>query len=73
MFHSCIKIGKGQLNILAYADDIVLLGENELEIRQSFVEMEKAARNLGLQINQEKTKCLIVERKKSLKQNKIGH
>jgi len=27
-----IKIGKEQLNILAYADDIVLTGKNEIEI-----------------------------------------
>jgi hypothetical protein len=35
--------------------------------------MENIARKLGLQINQEKTKYMIVERKHSLKQNKIGH
>ena len=44
---------------------------NEIEIRQIFVEMESAARKLGLQINQEKTKYMIVERKNSLRQ-KIG-
>jgi hypothetical protein len=33
-------IGKEQLNILAYADDIVLIGKNEIEIRQLFVETE---------------------------------
>jgi hypothetical protein len=59
--------------ILAYADDIALIGKNEIEIRQLFVEMENIARKLGLQINQEKTKYMIVERKNSLKQNKIGH
>ena len=35
--------------------------------------MENIARKFGLQINQEKTKCMIVERKNSLKENKIGH
>jgi len=35
--------------------------------------MENIARKLGLQINQEKTKYMIVVRKYSLKQNKIGH
>jgi len=35
--------------------------------------MENTARKLGLQINQQKTKYMIVERKNSLKQNKIGH
>jgi len=41
-----IKIGNEQLNKLAYADDIVLIGENEIEIRQFFVEMENIDRKL---------------------------
>jgi hypothetical protein len=53
--------------------DIALIGKNEMEIRKLFVEMENSARKFGLQMNQEKTKCMIVERKNSLKQNKIGH
>jgi len=68
MVPSGIKIGK------AYADDIALIGKNENEIRKLFVEMENIARNSGLQINQEKTKkYVIVERKNSLKKNRIGH
>jgi hypothetical protein len=35
--------------------------------------MENIARKLGLQVNQEKTKCVIVERKNTLKPNQIGH
>jgi len=73
MVPSGIKIGKEQLNILAYADDIALIWKNEIEIRRLFVEMENIARKFGLQINQEKTKYMIVERKNSLKKNKIGH
>ena len=68
-----IKIGEEQLNVLAYADDIALIGKNEIEIRKLFVEMENIARKSGLQINQVKTKHMIVERKNSLKKNKIGH
>jgi hypothetical protein len=60
------------LNTLTYADDIALIGKNEIEIRKLFVEMEVIARKFRLQINQEKTKDLIVERKNSLKKNKIG-
>jgi hypothetical protein len=64
MIPSGINIGKKELNILAYADDIVLIANNEIEtIRQPFVEKENVARKLGLQINQEKTKHMIVERK----------
>ena len=35
--------------------------------------MENITRKFGLQINQEKTKYMIVERKNSLKKNKIGN
>jgi len=73
MVPSGIKIGKGQLNILAYADDIAFFGKNEIEIRKLFVEIKNIARNFGLQINQKKTKYMIVLRKNSLKKNKIGY
>ena len=74
MVPSGIKIGKEQMNILAYGDDIALIGKNEREIRKLFVEMENIASKFGLQINQEKTKYMTVERKKnSLKKNKTGH
>jgi len=63
MVPSGIKIGKYQMNILTYADDIVLIGKNETEITKLFVEMENTARMLGLQTNQEKTKYMIPERK----------
>jgi hypothetical protein len=46
MIPSGIKIGKEQLNILAYADDITLIGKNEIEIRKLFVEMENIAKRL---------------------------
>jgi len=67
MVPSGIKIGKEQLNVLSYADDIVLIGKNETEIRQLLVEIENIARKLGLHINQRKTKYMIVEWKNSLK------
>ena len=35
--------------------------------------MENFAKKFGLQLNQEKTKYMITERKSSLKNNKIGH
>jgi hypothetical protein len=70
---SGIKIGEEQSNVLAYADEIILIGNNETEIRYIFVEMKNAARKLGPQINQEKTKYMIDEMKNSLKQTKTGH
>ena len=47
MFPSGIKIGKEQLHVLAYADDIALIGKNEIETRKLFVEMENIARMFG--------------------------
>jgi hypothetical protein len=35
--------------------------------------MENIARNFGIQINLEKTKYMLVERKNNFKKNKIGH
>jgi len=58
---------------IAYADYIALIGKNEIEIRKLFVEMENISRRFRLQIKQEKTKYMIVERKNCLKENKIGH
>ena len=71
MVPSGIKIGKEQLNVFAYVDDIALIGKNEIQIRKLFVAMENIARKFGLHTNQEKTKYMIVERKNSLKKNKI--
>ena len=34
MVPSGIKIGKEQLNVLAYADDIALIGKNKIQIRK---------------------------------------
>jgi hypothetical protein len=68
-----IKVGKEQLNVLAYPDDIVLIGKNEIAIKQLFVEIENIARKLGLHINQGKTKYMIVEKKNNSKQNGIGN
>jgi len=73
MVPSGTRICKEQLNVLAYADDFALIGKNEIEIRKLFVELENIARNFRLQINQEKIKHMIVERKNSLKKNKIGY
>jgi hypothetical protein len=44
----------------------------QIEMRQLFIEIEILARKLGLQINQEKTKHMIVGRKNTLTR-KTGH
>ena len=59
--------------VLTYAGGIAFIGKNEIKIRKLFVEMENIASKFRLQINQEKTKYMIVERKNGLKQNKTGY
>ena len=46
MVPSGIKIGKEQLNVLVYADDIVLIGKNEKEIQQILQKQEILPENL---------------------------
>jgi len=41
--------------------------------KKIFVEAENIARRLGLQVDQDKTKYMTVERENSLKKNNIGH
>jgi hypothetical protein len=64
------EIGKEQLNILAYADDIALIGKNEIEIRSFCRNGEHFQK---VQIMDKPRQDKTVERKNSLKKNKIGH
>ena len=73
MVPSGIKIGKEQLNILAYADDTALNGKNEIEMRKSFVEMEDIPRKFGLDKPKKRQNLWEWKGKRSLKKNKIGH
>jgi hypothetical protein len=45
-----IEISHYSHTFISVADDIVLIGKDEIEIRQLFVDMENVARRLGLQI-----------------------
>jgi hypothetical protein len=65
MIPSGIRICKEQLNLLEYADDIVLIGKNEIEIRQLFCRNRKHCQKVRTTHNQGKTKYMIVERKNS--------
>jgi hypothetical protein len=65
MVPSGITIYKEQLTTLAYADDIALIGKNEIDVRKLFAEKENIARKFGLQTNKEKTKYMILKRKNS--------
>jgi hypothetical protein len=48
------------VQILSYADDIDIIGRTEKAMKEAFVNLEKAARKMHLQINQGKTKYMPV-------------
>uniref|UniRef100_A0A2S2PQV7 Uncharacterized transposon-derived protein F52C9.6 n=1 Tax=Schizaphis graminum TaxID=13262 RepID=A0A2S2PQV7_SCHGA len=63
----------GEETILAYADDIVLLGNTREEISHSLSKLIEASKNMGLCINEEKSKLMILSRRKVDQSNlKVG-
>ena len=70
MFSSSIKIGKQQLNVLAYADDIVLTGKKWNRNKTTFCRNRKHCQKVRTTHKPRKKKYTIVEWKNSSKQNK---
>jgi hypothetical protein len=52
--------------LLAYADDVNLLGENMDTIKKN----TDASKEIGLEINVEKTKCMLLSRHQTAGQNR---
>jgi len=51
-----------QNTILAYTDDIVIIGSSRIDVEMRTADLIKAAEPIGLKVNQEKTKYLAVSR-----------
>ena len=66
------------VQLLAYADDVDIIGRTEADIKKTFIALNEAAVKMGLQVNEEKTKYMICnENKKKIQgrtdqQLKIG-
>lgn len=52
-----------QLQMLAYADDVVLIGRRKEAIQNAFVELDRGGQPLGLQVSEEKSKYMITGRR----------
>ena len=52
---SGIKIGRKKIHSIAYADDIVLLANNEAGLREAMRRFERFIEKKGLKLNVEKT------------------
>ena len=53
------QLGPYRLNILAYADDVVILANNENNLVELCNAFEERIGDLKLTVNQDKTKCMI--------------
>ena len=56
------KLGLLRVNIIAYADDIVLLANNKENLSKLYESFKLKIRSMGLVINQNKSKCMIFKR-----------
>jgi len=57
-----IVLGNSNINILAYADDIAILGDTEETVKQVCRKLITMASKVGLETNDEKTEYMIVSR-----------
>jgi len=55
-------IGTKSIQILAYADDVAIVGRNKNALKDTLVNTKSKARKRGLQINENKTKYMEVTR-----------
>jgi CO dehydrogenase/acetyl-CoA synthase gamma subunit (corrinoid Fe-S protein) len=57
------------VQILAYADDIDIISRSPKSLQKATIALDRAARRMGLEINQAKTKYMICGTKKNNVEN----
>jgi hypothetical protein len=53
------------VRVNTYADDVVLMSKSKDNLRLLFTRLEKKAKEVGLQVNEEKTEYMVVGRRDS--------
>jgi len=59
----------GANTLLAFADDIVILGASQNALENSAKRLSKASHNMGLSVNESKKKYMVMSRHEILKNN----
>jgi sorting nexin-29 len=52
------------IQILAYADDIDMIGRSESDIKKAYIALKIAVDIMGLRVNEEKTKYMVIKNDK---------
>ncbi|MEL7309739.1 MAG: reverse transcriptase domain-containing protein, partial [Pseudomonadota bacterium] len=60
------KIWKETTNVLLYADDAVILAENVEELRRKLRVYKHSLRNIGLEVNEEKSRVMVIGKEMAL-------
>ena len=53
-----IKIARGNINNLGYADDTTLMAESEEELKSLLMKLKEESKNIDLKLNIQKTKIM---------------
>ena len=53
-----IKIARGNINNLRYADDTTLMAESEEELKRLLMKVKEGSKKIGLKLNIQKTKIM---------------
>ena len=59
----------GKHQLLVYADDVNMLGENLQTVRENAEIFIKSSKDIGLEVNSEKTKYMIISRHQNVIEN----
>jgi sorting nexin-29 len=51
------------VQVLAYADDLDIIGRSERNVKEAFIKLNKEAQKVGLNTNEEKFKCMEITAK----------
>jgi len=69
--HEGVNLQDHTIGLLAYADDLVLITESQNELKSLFRRLEKSSAKIGLRINEEKTKYMVVRRQNNARLNQL--